>query len=147
MASQLSMKRGRQSVSSFEFKIIAEPRKPHWTVSERGNEAGEHRRTAEQMIGWRFFQQNKQEWPDELENRYQIWRAAEVKYWHNFLLATDHNPVNLKQFFSRAWKQDIGQRTNYAEFGLMVGDLRDMTRTELGIDDILKSLEVTGEAQ
>lgn len=126
---------------AFTFKIIAEPRKPHWTVSERGNEAGEHRRTAEQMIGWRFFQQNKKEWPDELENRYQIWRAAEVKYWQKFLLATDHNPVNLKQFFSRAWKQDIGQRTNYAEFGLMVGDLRDMTRTELGIDDILKSLE------
>jgi len=126
---------------TFAFKIIPEPRKPHWTVSERGTEAGEHRRTAEQMIGWRFYQTTKKDWSDDRENLYQVWRLAEVKYWLNFLLATDHNPVNLKQFFSRAWKQDIGQRTNYAEFGLGVNDLRDMARTELGIDDILKSLE------
>jgi hypothetical protein len=126
---------------SFEFTIVPEPRKPHWKISERGDEAGKHRRESEQMIGWRFFQQNQKYWNADLENRYQVWRAAEVKYWQNFLLATDHNAVNLKQFFSRTWKQDIGQRTNYAEFGLMVGDLRQMTRTELGIDNILKSLE------
>jgi hypothetical protein len=128
-------------VRNFEFKIIAEPRKPHWTVSERGNEAGEHRRTAEQMIGWRFYQQNKKEWPDELENRYQQWRLAEVKYWLNFMHATDHSPVSLKHLLRGTWMNHTGQRTNYAEFGLMVGDLRDMTRTELGIDDLLKSLE------
>jgi hypothetical protein len=126
---------------NFQFTIIPEPRKPHWKITARGDETGTHRRNAEAMIGWRFYQQTQKYWNADLESRYQAWRAAEIKYWQNFLLVPDHNPVSLKEFFRGTWIKDAGQRTDYAEFGLMVGDLRDMTRTELGIDDIVKQLE------
>jgi hypothetical protein len=126
---------------SFEFKIIPEPIKSHPIFVLGGDEAAEHRRSAEATIGWRSYQKTKKFWNDDLENRYQHWLAAEREYWQNFLLATDRNPVSLKRSFRCTWTQDIGQRTDYAESGLMLNDLRETTRKELGIEDILKSLE------